>query len=203
VVWIPHNIKSPFMESVTMAHRNRNFGGRGGISDSQRRKKSWRSLPQGLGSEPNGFFLQTASAALPDNHTTVLFFSTTNNPDIAESTILRIRGFLEVQKTSSLVGGTDAYAFGICVASEHSAAVVDGVPNPASAEGADWDGWMFLRSSTEVAVDIQGTIVDVKAMRKIKSGDALCLVAGFSTNNSSGGPVGTFVGSLRGLFLLP
>jgi len=188
-----------------MAHRNRGFGGRGGISESQRRKKSWRSMPGSgtAGEEGNSFFLQTASIGGPGGHTTTLFFGTTFNPEIAEATILRIRGTIDVQKSSILAAGADIYALGICVASEHSAGVIDGVPNPASAEGADWDGWMFLRSAAQIALDITGTVVDVKAMRKIKSGDALCIVAGFATSQPTGGPIGTFTGSLRGLFLLP
>jgi len=62
---------------------------------------------------------------------------------------------------------------------------------------------MFLRQSTEVAVDVTGTVVDVKAMRKWKSGDSIVFVAGAATDVVAGfNPANVFF-SLRGLFLLP
>jgi len=94
------------------------------------------------------------------------------------------------------------FAFGIGIVSDEAAEAL-AVPNPATATGYDWDGWMFLRNSNQIPVDVQGTIIDVKAMRKWKSGDSIVFVAG-SSAGSGGGQVGQpFEFSLRGLFLLP
>jgi len=77
------------------------------------------------------------------------------------------------------------------------------VPNPATATGYDWDGWLFLRQSDQATVEAQATIVDVKAMRKWKSGDSIVFVAGLATNDVAGVSGPGFGFSLRGLFLLP
>jgi len=127
-----------------------------------------------------------------------------------ESTLLRIRGSIELGKnavsdTGSLVVITTR-AFGIGVM-ETTAALKSAFPNPASPEGANWDGWMFYRSIAQGAVDANGGIVDVKAMRKIESGYSLVMAMGvYSTQSDTANPpiiktTGFF--TARGLFLLP
>jgi len=81
------------------------------------------------------------------------------------------------------------------------AAAALAVPNPATATGYDWDGWMFLRQGNSAALEPNAEIVDVKAMRKWKSGDSIVFVAGFSGLGTPTNQVFPF--SLRGLFLLP
>jgi len=115
----------------------------------------------------------------PDNSPlgqTVGFFSVQDEIP-AESTILRIRGSLEVDKNSATANEVSTFAFGIGVI-ERTAAEAGVVPNPASPEGANWDGWMFYRSSQLPTVEAQASIVDVKSMRKLQSGNALIIVAG-------------------------
>jgi len=130
-----------------------------------------------------------------------------SQPGFFESTILRIRGSLTVPKSifgTAGGGATTIFKFGIGLVSDTAALITDGIPNPATATGVDWDGWMFLRGSSDQApVDIQGTMVDVKAMRKWKSGDSIVLVAGMATDVAAGASGVAFDGALRGLFLLP
>jgi len=121
-----------------------------------------------------------------------------------ESTILRIRGSLTVPKSdySSLSTAVFVHAFGIGIVSDAAAEAL-AVPNPATATGYDWDGWLFVRQSNQSTVESQATIVDVKAMRKWRSGDSIVFVAGSATSLIAGTPAVEFGFSLRGLFLLP
>jgi len=117
--------------------------------------------------------------------------------------MIRVRGWVDIPK-SDIVSGveTTIRAFGICVFPAETALVTDAVPNPATINGQDWDGWTFLRSSSQVALDITGTVVDVKAMRKIQGGDAICLVYGIATDAVGGAAGQTVIGSLRALVML-
>jgi len=191
-----------------MAHR-RGFSGRGGrgISDSQRRKKTWESMDNSfLGTEdvigtqllPPGLIAAGESAS-------ILAFSTADNPSFAESTILRIRGYVDVPKSTTDTGVAfqTAFAFGIGIVTEQAADSVIGIPNPATITGQDWDGWLFLRSSNQIALDITGTMLDVKAMRKWKGGESIVLVAGFAMAKVAGDTTQPFSMSMRGLFLKP
>jgi len=123
-----------------------------------------------------------------------------------ESTLLRIRGSLGLEKNSEVGVELFVHAFGIGVM-ETTAANLGAFPNPASPLGADWDGWMFYRSIHSSVVDAAGSIIDVKAMRKIQSGYSLIFVAGVyaSTVDDSNATApainAQFTG--RGLFLLP
>jgi len=125
-----------------------------------------------------------------------------SQPGFTESTLLRIRGTLNVPKSfySLTPGGNEVFAFGIGIVSDTSAAAL-AVPNPATATGYDWDGWLFLRQAGSVAVEPTGELVDIKAMRKWRGGDSIVFVAGLATGASEVGA--PFTMSLRGLFLLP
>jgi len=133
---------------------------------------------------------------------TVLQFP--SQPGFIESTILRIRGQLNVPKGvySTSPASTELVAFGIGVVSDQAATAL-AVPNPATATGYDWDGWMFVRQSPLDTVEISAGIVDVKAMRKWQSGDSIVFVAGAATSNVAGFAPAKIEFSLRGLFLLP
>jgi len=191
-----------------MAHRRGSFRGRGGISESQRRKKDWVNMNPAvaLGEDLAGGALKPADLVAPGDSTAILAFPSLLNPTFAESTVLRIRGYLEVPKSlvSSVLGSaTTVYAFGIGIVTDQAASVVGAVPNPATVSGQDWDGWMFLRSSNQALVDVTGTIVDIKAMRKWQSGDALVFVAGMATSLPAGDLGLIFSFNFRTLLLLP
>jgi len=186
-----------------MANRSRStFRGRG-ISDTQRRKKAWIDMntQSASGNDISGSLLTPPDLVVQGDSVEILQFP--SQAGFLESTILRIRGNLEVPKSIYGVGGVfTVFAFGIGIVSD-DAAVASAVPNPATATGYDWDGWMFLRQSNQAAVDVTGTMLDIKSMRKWKSGDSIVLVAGMATNQG-GGEIGQPFGfSIRGLFLLP
>jgi len=189
-----------------MANRSR-FRSRG-ISETQRRKKAWidmNAAPAGPGGvDLSGGGLQPPDVVSAGNSLALLQFP--SQQGFLESTILRIRGSLNVPKStyldSAVSSGSTSFAFGIGIVSDESAAAL-AVPNPATSSGYDWDGWMFLRQSDTTALDPAGVIVDVKAMRKWKSGDSIVFVAGLATGQGSGEVGQVFGFSLRGLFLLP
>jgi len=184
--------------------RNSRSTFRRGISETQRRKKAWvgmNSLPESGADMSGGRLLPPPIVAIGDSLTLLQFAS---QPGFQESTILRIRGTIEVPKSdySGSLGGNTITAFGIGVVSD-AAAEATAVPNPATETGYDWDGWLFLRQSTVGPLDANATIMDVKAMRKWKSGDSIIFVAGASTDNAAGYTSLAVAFSLRGLFLLP
>jgi len=189
-----------------MAHR-RSFRSGRGISDSQRRKKAWIDMnaAPGFGEDIAGGSLGTATLGAPGEDVGVLVFPSSTNQAFAESTILRIRGVLNVPKSTSVnqADMTSVFAFGIGIISEQASEVLTAIPNPATASGWDWDGWMFLRNNYTTPVDPAGEIVDVKAMRKWHSGDSIVFVAGVATSEVAGEVGQIFQFSLRGLFLLP
>jgi len=183
--------------------RNSRSTFRRGISETQRRKKSWldMNVAASIGEDQSGGDLTPPTLVAAGASLSLLqFFS---QPGLIESTLLRIRGVLSVPKsTYAPFTGNEIFAFGIGIVSD-SAAEALAVPNPATATGYDWDGWMFLRQNATAAVDPAGEVVDVKAMRKWKSGDSIVLVAGMSTSDLVGTVGQSFQFSLRGLFLLP
>jgi len=181
-----------------MGHRRSFRSGRSGISDAQRRKKTWSAVAlqgfecDGLTIIPATPVIGTATLALAQIRSSVAI-------EFVEGTILRIRGSLDVGKTSP---GANTEAFGIAFVSDE-AADAGVVPNPATVAGASWDGWMFYRSNVLSAVSSDGSILDSKAMRKWDGGQSLVLVSGACTESGSPGvPVGTQI-SARFLFLLP
>jgi len=160
----------------------------------------------GLGENLSGGALAPVTLVAPGDAVAALVFPTSTNPVFVESTILRIRGSLSVPKSTNatIAGLSTMFAFGIAVMSEQAAQTLEAIPNPATATGYDWDGWMFLRGpNAQIPVDINGTIVDVKAQRIWKGGDAIVFVAGVASDNPTPDASSAFQFSLRGLFLLP
>jgi len=199
-----------------MAHRRGSFRPR--ISDTQRRKKLWvgfnalASDGQNQGTDTTLLLsFQTPSSVIVGNvaeSSAGFFFPTGKTAGFidSESTLLRIRGSLELPKITQVANEYTVVAFGIGVL-ETGAATKGAAPNPASPTGAGWDGWMFYRSQYQGALDANAGIVDVKAMRKIQSGYSLVFVLGLHVTTDDGIPpaqssVGGFF-SARGLFLLP
>lgn len=173
-----------------MAHRG-TFRGRG-ITQSQRRKKTWLPIQGPATTDGILFGDQTLNIQFiaptgpllnsPQDQLVGFFSFPDELPE--ESTILRIRGSLEVVKNATGVGFVDNFAFGIGVM-ERTAAEQGAVPNPATPQGAAWDGWMFYRSSQLPTVEAQASIVDVKSMRKMQGGNALIIVAGSQRSTES------------------
>jgi len=198
-------------------------GRRVGISESQRRKKSWiqvtgpsvaaNSNTQG-GQTPNMVLRLQAISTDQDGfgQSIGLFSDPTLDKVPAESTILRIRGALNLPKnTIQTLGGTTDFntnhAIGIGVM-EATAAALGAFPNPASPDGGAWDGWMFYRSAQQGALDSNAGIVDVKAMRKVQSGEAIIVVFGRYITNNEQTPIVVLQDELaeiniRALILLP
>jgi len=186
-----------------MAHR-RSFAPRGrGVSQSQRRKKTWQSVGV-TGQQAVGIALTPPTPSVQGEGTVaVAGITSTDGAQFVEGTILRIRGSLDLPKStplSSLLG--DANAFGIGFVTDEAFAA-SAVPNPADASGADWDGWLFYRSTPLDTVEANAGIVDSKSMRKWEDGMTLVLVAGYVDDSAV--PVGTaaftFIGRI--LILLP
>jgi len=199
-----------------MAHARRSFRGRG-ISESQRRKKLW-GLVTGpvVSSDGSGTATQTPNMVLElpgnvgGNTTEATSAGLVSDPLAdnipAESTILRIRGSVNLPKNSLTTSGNDYFAMGIAVM-EGTAAKLGAFPNPATPEGGSWDGWMFYRSQQAGALDANATLIDVKSMRKVPSGDSVIIVFGrFSTWTAGNLPAGSSIQmqmNLRQLILLP
>jgi len=165
------------------------------------------NVAAGTGSDISGGGLSTALEPALGQNVVALSFPSSTNQSFAESTLLRIRGSVVVPKSESdgltVPGFTTVYSFGIGIISEKASEVLTAIPNPATAAGYDWDGWLFLRTNWSQPVDPAGEIVDVKAMRKWRSGDSIVFVCGVSTDKAAGALIGVFTWSLRGLFLLP
>ncbi len=190
-----------------MAHRRGSFRGRSGISDAQRRKKSWT----GFGVENNvetGLTISTGdTGGVAGSSLGLLIVSSANGAGLGflEGTLIRMRGSVEIPKsTTPGFGGNSGttVAVGIGFASDE-AALAGAVPNPAESLGADWDGWMFYRSQMQGNLDANSGVMDVKSMRKWQSGNSLIIVAGVSTSLVAGASDQTISMLIRGLFLLP
>jgi len=148
----------------------------------QRRKKTWiqalvASQIGGVGvpgidvpnfGTPVDGFARVVDTMIPGG-------STDENQLPAESTVLRVRGQVSIEK--SVVGANETQiAFGICVLDlPNVPADTDDLPGPMSAP--EWDGWMFVRGPSVLsAVTITDSVFDVKAMRKVEGGQRLAFV---------------------------
>ncbi len=202
-----------------MAHRRGSFR-RAGISQSQRRKKAWIGVKTANGAVGatqvlfnTSIVMETAITGAAAGAQQTDTFGLVGSGAVEagdeqstlpeESTILRARGSLSFPKNSSTGGqgpANDNYAWGFGVTDIRSivAAVV-----PLPITDVDWDGWMFLRQSSVAPVDSEGTMVDVKAMRKIKTGDALFFAAQAVSGDAVATPIGTWIFDMRLLILLP
>ena len=198
-----------------MAHRR---SSRRGVSDTQRRKKAWFTVKEivGGGGASPGFqtsFSTTLTTPGVGGTSTRSVFAllagsgTGADPLVSqipeESTILRMRGSLLFPKNVPDTGGGPAdsqfaVGFGVTAIRDSNA---DSYPAPIS-EG-DWDGWMFLRQSAVSPVDSIGTMVDVKSMRKVKSGDFFFISFEASAGVNVLNTVGLWMLDLRILLLLP
>jgi len=191
-----------------------------GISQSQRRKKTWISVKAAVATPSAGDSIFTTSFQLPvaqtgasdGSHSEVAFglidvgaagdgdeFSTL--PE--ECTVLRIRGSLLFPNNAFASGDTlpiNNHAFGIGVTDIRSI-VNSNFPGPII--DSDWDGWMFLRQSALKPLDAQATMMDVKSMRKIKTGDALFFAAQTVNGTGGGGASADWAMDARILVLLP
>jgi len=178
-----------------MAHR-RSFRGRG-ISQTQRRKKTWFQLKEFVDASAipgfvTNFDLSVAASGQPGvgTRTGVVFVSgdgTAGAPLKStlpeESTILRIRGSLLFPKNVAGATATsidNSIGFGVIAISD---LLTSSFPGPIS--DADWDGWMFKRGSAVTPVDSAGTILDVKSMRKLESGNAFFIMGETVPGNGS------------------
>ncbi len=196
----------------------RAFRGRSGISQSQRRKKTWVQVVEAAGGSANApGFVSTFEVALapnttPGNNTKFGFVvasgdGTQGAPLVSnlpsESTILRIRGSLAFPKNNyngtGLVNTQVAIGYGVTSLTD-----LNSDSYPGSISDGSWDGWMFLRQSAVAPVDSEGSIVDIKAMRKINDGETLFVqtesVAGDGTPSAA---VQLFQLDIRILLLLP
>jgi len=200
-----------------MPHRSSFRGrGRGGISDAQRRKKSWVQVTgPAVASDGSVGVVQTPQmnidvpagpAAAPSASSAGLFSDPTLDKVPEESTILRIRGSVNLPKNTIGTAFVENFAVGIGVM-EATAAALGAFPNPASPAGGAWDGWMFYRSIQATALDANATVIDVKAMRKVQSGMAIIIVVGayvaHTGANTSASTAFQLQINLRALILLP
>jgi len=206
-----------------MAHRRGGSFRRGGISDSQRRKKTWISAKAATAAVGGGdaSFMTALQITLPAPLAGLgdrvfggiaLFQDPTGLPEGGEvstlpeeSTILRARGSLLFPKSDPTSGvepltidQQSAFGIGVTDVRSLSAGVF-----PTPIIDSDWDGWMFLRQSTVLPVDAIGTVVDIKSMRKIMSGDALFFAAETINGASTGGTATSWTFDMRFLILLP
>jgi len=203
-----------------MAHR---ASFRRGVSQSQRRKKSWAAFvaptSSDTGSSPSGvtnitlnFELPVGPAAQPSEQAVAYAFAAGDliggSLDLQqESTLLRIRGSLIQLKNTASATKIESQAFGIAVVESTNLLAPAKFPNPANPVGAAWDGWMFYRSINSSVVDAASTVIDVKSMRKVQSGYSLIFVAGSYASSFDDTTVSApaIISQLtaRGLFLLP
>lgn len=192
-----------------------------GISESQRRKKSWITVKTLIpGAAGGSAVLFTTSIEMEIAATTAS--PGANSQDIfglvsdalveqgeeestlpEECTILRARGSLQFSKNTGFgAAGSveDQYNWGFGVTDIRG--ITQGVV-PLPVTDGDWDGWMFLRQSASPPLDSEGTIVDVKVMRKIKTGDALFFAAQSVNGGSTATPIGQWIFDMRLLILFP
>jgi len=194
---------------------NRSF--RRGISQSQRRKKSWvqMKLTISTGAQNPGFATSIAleTAAPPsagtaerDGLVAVSGDGSGTDPFVStlpeECTILRIRGSLlfpenTIQRVPAAGDASHNFGFGVTAITD-----LDPSSYPGPCSKPDWDGWMFLRQSALKPIDAAATVLDVKAMRKIKTGDAFFVMAE-SVLQVGPGVVQSWIFDLRLLLLLP
>lgn len=200
-----------------MAHRRPR--GRG-ISEAQRRKKTWVQLksevnaaggnesqfqtsfmigvPASIGAV--GGTEKTAFAAISDPAVPVgLGDEVSTLPE--ESTILRMRGSLVFPPHVTAVANIPSqYAIGYGVTDIRS---IVGGAFPGPIIDADWDGWMFLRQSGVGPLDAFGSEVDVKAMRKLQGGDTFFVAVESVAGTGAGADAAEWNFDLRLLLLLP
>jgi len=199
-----------------MAHARRSFRGRG-ISDSQRRKKSWIQVTGPTVSSDgvvtanqtpnmNLIIAGNIGGSTTEGNSVGLISDPVLDKVPAESTILRIRGSVNLPKNTIGTSEVDNFAIGIGVM-ESTAAGLGAFPNPATPDGGAWDGWMWYRSQQAASLDANASIIDVKSMRKVQSGSSIVIVTGRFSSGTMGnlgvGAADQVQINLRALILLP
>jgi len=188
-----------------MAHRRGSF--RRGVSDSQKRRKTWIPL---LADTTGPFFGQLTAPAAAGSTKDIFFGSFA--PGLQESTILRTRAefTFDPKAVSSILSEGAVFAVGMgIITNEAAAAGPAAVPNPAGTTGAFWDGWFVHETyswNTLLAtgfVENRHQVIDSKAMRKVPTGMGLVIAFGLAV--SGAGITGDLSYSLAGrnLFMLP
>jgi len=198
-----------------MAHRRGSFRG---VSPSQKRKKTWLAAKTAtdLGQSP-GFstslgFQTDVSGLLAGQSSKVAFVGTGGtgvggDPFTSvlgdEVTILRTRGSLvfpknEVDGSTGVVTLNNSFGIGVTAIGDGT---LSSFPSPIT--DVDWDGWMFLRQSGVGPVDSTGTVIDIKAMRKIQDGECVFFAAESAISIAGQVVVSTWTFDLRFLIMLP
>jgi len=198
--------------------RARSFRSRG-ISEAQRRKKSWIQVTgptvsadgSNISLTQNPNLVLPLAAGAPVSDTFADSIGVFSDPDLdkipAESTLLRLRGSVNLPKNNSGANEVTNIAIGIGVM-ESGAAALGAFPNPATPEGGAWDGWMFYRSQQQGNLDANSGVVDIKSMRKVQSGSSVIIVFGRYISSADGSVVSAPSATsaqinLRALILLP
>jgi len=184
-----------------------------GISDSQRRKKTWVAMKESKSSNNSPGFVTslpievTTPALTGAGSRTVLAAQTGDGtggdpfhstlPE--ESTILRIRGSMLFPKTefSTIVTTQFNIGFGVKPITGN---LSSHFPGPIT--DSDWDGWMFMRQSGLPPLEAASTIIDIKSMRKLQTGDVF-FISAEGVAGAAATATGLWILDLRLLLLLP
>ncbi len=120
----------------------------------------------------------------------------------APFTIMRIRGQLLAQLNAAAVNERVVLAVGIIVITEEQSSTgVTAIPNPQTDMDADWiwHGFLTVTSGQEAAIVNEGLIdrleIDSKAMRRVKPGMSLALVAAVAFSVDQAGSVDFMYGA--------
>jgi len=183
--------------------RNHSFR-RGGISPSQKRKKTWSPFLDGAG------FALVGTIPAPNSTVLTDYFIFTPRPDVEESTI--IRTYLEgtftpkaITGAGTVLSGQFSVGLGIVTNEAAAAAASGGVPSPGTLGGQAWDGWFAHETFSWNLADSTGFIenrrivIDSKAMRKLISGTSL--VVAFALASPQVAATGTLGYGFGGRFL--
>jgi len=154
----------------------RGFHGR---SRAARKPTLWSSTEITPGN--GGALLASLSVTQATGTAPATFFTRVQEP--LDYTVLRTRGVWNVSISNVLKDELIMVSVGIGVVSEQAAAAA-GVPEVIT--NADWDGWMYHSSVVYAGRDgdfngiasvVNPTELDVKAMRKVETGNTQIIVA--------------------------
>jgi len=114
-------------------------------------------------------------------------------PETNEATVVRTHGQLAIDATA-MTGATGkinmGFGVGIINAELSAGAALGDFPNPATLDGASWDGWfvhqMVPLGDTGTWVEPETVKIDSKAMRKLQGGNLFVIVFGLSGGSVTG-----------------